>query len=38
MADIEEIIRKNLDFKLIREYFKLFEREKELNEIIEKIK
>lgn len=39
MADIESIVRvniKNLDLELVREYFKLFEREKELNGILEK--
>lgn len=40
-ADIESIIcanYKGLDMKLIREYFALFEREKELDEIVGKIK
>ncbi|MEW6556395.1 MAG: nucleotidyl transferase AbiEii/AbiGii toxin family protein [Elusimicrobiota bacterium] len=39
MADIEGIITANLkklDLELVREYFKLFEREKELDEILEK--
>lgn len=41
MADIEEIIReniKNLDLELVKEYFSLFNRESELNEILEKTK
>lgn len=41
MADIELLIRNNyanLDLNLLREYFKLFEREKELDEILERIK
>lgn len=40
MADIEAIIlnnKKYLDFQLIREYFKLFDRENELNDFLEKI-
>ncbi|PIU83361.1 MAG: hypothetical protein COS68_04445 [Elusimicrobia bacterium CG06_land_8_20_14_3_00_38_11] len=41
MADIESVIGaniKNLDLELVREYFKLFEREKELDEILGKVK
>jgi predicted nucleotidyltransferase len=41
MADIESLIRfnyKNLNIELIREYFALFEREKELMKILENIK
>ncbi len=41
MADIKEIIRKNygkIDIDLIREYFDLFDRGNELDEIIEDIK
>jgi hypothetical protein len=41
MADIEAIMRanyKNLDINLLREYFALFEREKELDDILDKIK
>lgn len=41
MADIESLIRinyKDLDIKLLREYFALFEREKELEEILKEIK
>lgn len=40
-ADIESIMRahhKSLDMSLIKEYFALFEREKEFEEILEKIK
>jgi hypothetical protein len=40
MADIEGVMRanyKNLDMHLIKEYFALFNREKELNEILEKL-
>lgn len=41
MADIKELIENNyskLDTKLIREYFSLFDREKELNDIVKEIK
>ena len=41
MADIEAIIRENytsLDFKLIKEYFAIFKREKDLEAILEKTK
>lgn len=41
MADIESIMQvnyKNLNINLIREYFKLFERESELDQILEKLK
>lgn len=41
MADIESIMRinyKKLDMDLIREYFELFDRGKELKEIIERLK
>ncbi len=41
MADIEAVIRanyKNLDLNLLKEYFALFNREKELEEILEKLK
>lgn len=41
MADIEEIMRANpdkLDMEIIREYFRLFDREKELDDIIKKLK
>jgi hypothetical protein len=40
MADIESIIRANvgtLDIALIREYFSLFNREKELKEILKRV-
>ena len=41
MADIEQLIKKNyshLNRELLKEYFRLFEREKELEQIIMKIK
>lgn len=41
MSDIEKVIKINrdtLDLSIVREYFRLFEREKELDEILEKIK
>ena len=41
MADIEMLIKNNyphLDIDLLREYFKLFEREKELDEILKRTK
>lgn len=41
MADIESLIKNNypkLDINLLREYFKLFQREKELDDIIERVK
>jgi hypothetical protein len=41
MADIEVLIKNNypnLDINLLREYFKLFDREKELDEILDRIK
>ncbi len=40
MADIEDIVAniKNLDLELVREYFKLFEREKEFDEILARTK
>ena len=41
MADIEQLIRDNhsrLDIGLLREYFRLFEREKELDAILKKVK
>lgn len=41
MADIEMIVRNNyslLDMNLVREYFRLFDREKDLDSIIEEIK
>lgn len=41
MSDVEEIISKNiksLDLELVKEYFKLFEKEKELTAILERIK
>jgi len=41
MSDIENLIRsnyKNLDIKLIREYFDLFNRGRELEDILRKIK
>ncbi len=39
MADIEAVMRlkKNLDLELIRGYFKLFDREQELDQILERI-
>ena len=41
LADIEEILKRhknNLDLKLLREYFSLFKREDELNNLLGKIK
>ena len=41
LVDIEELLRLHqdrLDMSLLREYFSLFNREKELNELLEKIK
>ncbi len=41
LADIEEILKRHvdtLDLELLREYFSLFEREHELNELLQRIK